>query len=389
MRVLIVHNTYQQPGGEDAVAQAEGDMLSARGHEVARFGRHNDEIHDTSGISLALQTLWSRQSARRLAGVLESFRPDVMHVHNTFPLLSPSIYWAAAAARVPVVQTLHNFRLLCPQAMLLRNGKICEDCVGQLPWRGAARGCYRGSRPQSSVIAGMLSLHRALGTWRNKVARYIALNDFCRKKFIAGGLPKEHIVVKPNFVDMPAPMEQDRAGFLFVGRLSPEKGVTLLTEASAAQPGVRVRVAGSGPQAKLLEGARPAIHALGALPAGDVRAEMMRASALLMPSIWYENFPRTLVEAYACGLPVIASRLGALAELVEDGVTGLLFRAGDAQDLTRAMRWAMANPAEMARMGRNARARYEAEFTVERNHRQLVSIYEEAIASTSRQERAS
>lgn len=389
MRVLIVHNAYQQPGGEDAVAQAEGDMLSSRGHEVARFGRHNDEIRDTSSVSLALQTLWSHQSARKLAGVLESFRPDVMHVHNTFPLLSPSTYWAAAAARVPVVQTLHNFRLLCPQAMLLRDGKICEDCVGRSPWRGAARGCYRGSRAQSSVIAGMLSLHRALGTWRNKVARYIALNDFCRMKFIAGGLPKERIVVKPNFVDIPAPQERDRAGFLFVGRLSPEKGVGLLVEAAAAQPGVCVRVAGNGPQADLLERARPTVQALGALPADAVRAEMLRASALVMPSIWYENFPRTLVEAYACGLPVIASRLGALPELVEDGVTGLLFRAGDARDLARAMRWATANPAEMARMGRNARARYDAEFTVEHNLRQLVEIYEEAIASTLRERRAS
>lgn len=384
MRVLIVHNAYQQRGGEDAVVQAESDLLNSRGHEVTLFGRHNDDASRMPRASLALETLWSRPAARELERTLRAFAPHVVHVHNTFPLVSPSIYWAAAAARVPVVQTLHNFRLLCPQAMFLRDGKVCEDCLGRLPWRGAMHGCYRDSRAQSTVLASMLTLHRALGTWRHKVTRYIALNEFCRNKFIEGGLPHERIVVKPNFVDLPAPALHDRNGFLFVGRLSVEKGVAVLAAAIAAQPEACVRVAGTGPDAYVLRAAHPKVEALGALAPEAVHDEMTRALALVLPSIWYENFPRTLVEAYACGLPVIASRLGALPELVDDGVTGLLVRPADAQDLARAMRWAMENPAEMARMGRNARARYEARFTGEHNHRQLTAIYEAAIGSAAR-----
>jgi glycosyltransferase involved in cell wall biosynthesis len=377
MRVLIIHNAYQQRGGEDAVVQAESELLTSRGHEVRHFTRHNDQIDSMPRADLAMQTVWSRPSAQALARELLAFSPDVVHLHNTFPLISPSAYWACAAAAVPLVQTLHNFRLLCPQAMFLRDGRVCEDCLGRVPWRGAVRGCYRGSRAQSAVVVGMLALHRGLGTWRNKVTRYIALNEFCRRKFIEGGLPAERIVVKPNFVDEPAPPLRDRFGFLFVGRLSEEKGVRTLMDASRQLPGVSVRVAGNGPEAPLLDGV-PGVARLGPLAADAVRQEMCAAIALVLPSICYEQFPRTLVEAYACGLPVIASG-NALAELVEDGVTGLLFTAGNALELATKMQWAQAHPQQMAEMGRRARARYEAEYTAERNYEQLMKIYEDAI----------
>ena len=290
-----------------------------------------------------------------------------------------ALYWAASSAGVPVVQTLHNFRLLCPQAMFLRDGKVCEDCLGKVPWRGAVRGCYRGSKAQSSVLASMVTLHRALGTWQNKVTRYIALNDFCRNKFIEGGLPADRIVVKPNFVDFDAPAVAARSGFLFVGRLSAEKGVDVLVEAIRVLDGAKMRVAGTGPESGLLPGVA-GLEALGALAGEAVRVEMSQAMALVLPSIWYENFPRTLVEAFGCGLPVIASRIGALAELVQDGITGLLFEPGNARDLSDKMRWAQAYPAQMAKMGRNARALYEAEFTAERNYAQLMQIYKDAVA---------
>ena len=379
MRVLIAHNTYQQRGGEDSVVEAEVALLRAHGHEVAVYCRSNGDIAAMPKASAALQTLWSQQTSRELTALIQSFQPDIIHVHNTFPLMSPSLYWAANRARVPVVQTLHNFRLLCPQAMFLRNGKVCEDCLGKLPWRGAVRGCYRGTKAQSTVLAGMVTLHRALGTWQNKVTRYIALNEFCRNKFIEGGLPADRIVVKPNFVDFDAPAAGARAGFLFVGRLSAEKGVDVLVNAARAVSGAEARVAGTGPEAALLAGV-PGVQALGALGGDAVRAEMSQAMALVLPSIWYENFPRTLVEAFGCGLPVIASRIGALAELVQDGVTGLLFDPGNAQDLADKMRWAQAHPEQMAVMGRNARALYEAEFTAERNYVQLLNIYNDAIA---------
>jgi len=378
LKVLIIHNAYQQRGGEDTVVEAEFDLLSSHGVNVKLFSKHNDVIAQLSKVQIAARTVWAADSAREFEAMLLQAKPDVVHVHNTFPLISPAVYWVAHKHKVPVVQTLHNFRLHCPQAMYLRDGKVCEDCMGHIPWRGVLHGCYRGSRVQTAVLAGMVSWHRAIHTWDTKVTRYIALNEFCRNKFIEGGLPPERMVVKPNFVDFPAPEACTRDGFLFVGRLSSEKGVDVLVQAFGMLAGASLRVAGTGPEANLLQGVA-GLTALGALPGERVRQQMAGSLALVLPSIWYENFPRTLVEAFGCGLPVIASRIGALAELVQDGVTGLLFEPGNAQDLTEKMHWAMQHPDEMAQMGRNARAKYEAEFTAERNYQQLMAIYAEAI----------
>ena len=377
-RVLIVHDYYQQKGGEDSVVESEAGLLASNGHAVERFTRHNDEIRTMPRVAVALETCWSGKSARCIESVIDAFKPDVIHAHNTFPLISPSIYWAAERASVPVVQTLHNFRLLCPQAMFLRRGRVCEDCLGHVPWRGALHACYRGSRAESAVVAGMLTLHRALGTYRTKVSRFIALNEFCRRKFVEGGLPADRIVVKPNFVGFPMPQSLRRGGFLFVGRLSAEKGLRVLVSAVRQSGGAVARVAGVGPESALLEGV-PGIRVLGGLSGDAVRAEMSGAIALLLPSVWYENFPRTVVEAFGCGLPVIASRIGALADLVEEGVTGLQFEPGNAQEMAAKMRWAQAHPGEMAAMGRNARALYEERFTPERNYRQLTAIYRDVI----------
>jgi glycosyltransferase involved in cell wall biosynthesis len=385
MKILVVHNAYQHRGGEDSVIDAEISLLRAHGHEVAIYSRHNDEVAERPKVSTAIQTLWSSRTTHDLAGLIQDFQPAVIHVHNTLPLVSPSIYWGAARARVPVVQTLHNFRLMCLSALYLREGRVCEDCVGNLPWLGVMRKCYRGSMAASAVLAGMLTLHRGFGTYRNKVTRYIALNDFCRNKFIEGGLPADRVVVKPNFVDWDtnpkSPLSQGPRSnaLLFVGRLSQEKGISVLMQAAGLLGEVAgLRVAGSGPEEHLVDGVR-GVTPLGPLTGDEVRSEMERALALVMPSIWYENFPRTLVEAFACGLPVIASRLGAMAELVVDGETGLLFEPGNPQDLADKMAWAQANPDKMAEMGRNAWRKYEAEFTAARNYEQLMAIYEEAI----------
>jgi glycosyltransferase involved in cell wall biosynthesis len=378
VKIIVAHNSYQNKGGEDSVMEAELALLLERGHSVELFHRHNDAIHQMSGSSAALQAVWSMPVAKDFEALLRSFKPDVVHVHNTFPLISPAIYWVAGRLGVPIVQTLHNFRLLCPQAMFLRDGKVCEDCLGKVPWRGAAHGCYRNSKLQSTVLASMLTLHRALGTYHEKITRYIALNQFCRNKFIEGGLPSERIVIKPNFVDFEAPVSVARDGFLFVGRLSVEKGIDVLAQAAKASVNTRIRVAGTGPESRLLVSV-PGITALGALSIDSVRSEMSQAMALVLPSIWYENFPRTLVEAYACGLPVIASRIGALADLVTDGVTGLLFDPGNPPELAKKLLWAQQHPAEMAQMGCKSRAKYEAEFTAERNYQQLMAIYADAI----------
>jgi glycosyltransferase involved in cell wall biosynthesis len=380
VRVLVAHNAYQQRGGEDAVVESEVALLRAAGHEVREYRRHNDELASTRLAGAAAGTVWSRRTHTEVSALLARWPADIVHVHNTFPLISPSLHWAANAVRVPLVQTLHNFRLLCPQAMLLRDGRVCQECVGRAPLPAVRHACYRGSRAQTGVLAAMLVLHRGLGTWQRKVQRYVALNTFCRDAFVRGGLPASRIAVKPNFVDAQGRQPAfERRGLLFVGRLSPEKGIGVLAQASAALAAGSVEVAGEGPLLDAVHAA-PGLKSLGALKPDAVARAMGGALALVMPSLWFENFPRTLVEAYAAGLPVIASRLGAMAELVEDGVTGLLAEPGDTQDWAAKMRWALEHPVEMARMGDAARARYDALYTPRRNLAQLLDIYQQAVA---------
>ena len=383
LKVLVVHNAYQQHGGEDGVVAAEIALLKSAGHEVLEYFRHNDDIKQMGGVQLVKDTLWSCRTTKDFTALILQHKPDVIHAHNTFPLISPSIYWAAKRAGIPIVQTLHNFRFLCPQAMFLRNGKVCEDCLGKMPWRGIAHKCYRDSLSHSAVLAAQITLHQSLGTYRNKVTRYIALNDFCRNKFIEGGLPADKILVKPNFIDSPdMPDWHSRQGGLFVGRLSKEKGLDVLASAVKMLPSNPVKVIGGGELDKFANSEFGDSY-LGFQPLGSILMSMRHAAYLLLPSIWYENFPRTIVEAFACGLPVIASRIGALADIVVDGKTGLLFEAGNAEDLAKKIAWAEAHPTEMIKMGKNARAEYDAKFTPQTNYLILKAIYLEAISANS------
>ena len=380
-RVLLIHNAYQHRGGEDTVVEAETALLMQHGVDVAVYQRHNDELDALPRWQAAAQALWSRRTVAEVSDQIAHFKPDVVHVHNTFPLVSPSVYWAATRAGVATVATLHNFRLLCPQAMLLRDGQVCRQCVGHVPWPAIQHRCYRGSVAQSAVAAAVLQGHRWLGTWSGKVGRYIALTDYARELFIAGGLPPAKVVVKPNFIDLPdTAVNTLRHGLLFVGRLSAEKGVQVLAEVAGRGPLAEpLSVQGDGPARAALEHL-PGVHLLGQASLAGVVAQMRAARALVLPSICIENFPRTLVEAMACALPVIASRLGAMATLVDHGRTGLLFSPGDAADLRAKLDWAMAHPEAMAVMGRTARAVYEQKFQGETNLRQLLAIYESARA---------
>ncbi len=384
MKILVAHNAYQQRGGEDSVVDDEVALLRARGAEVELFHASNDDIGGMGRLELLGRTLWSQPAAAEMRRLCERFCPDVVHVHNSFPLLSPSIHWAAQEAGVPVVQTLHNFRLVCPQAMLLREGRVCEDCVGRVPWRGAARGCYRGSVAQSSVLAGMLTLHRAKGTWQRRVNRFIVLNEAYRSRFVAAGFPAERFVVKQNFVDLPEPQDTSRAGLLAVGRLSEEKGWPTIAQASALS-GVPIDVVGRGPLEEVLR-ASAGLTLHGALPLQEVYARMCSASAQVVASVWLEGGPRTLIEGMACGLPAICSAMEPMMEIVQDGVTGLAFPPGDAQALAQRLTWAQEHPEAMLTMGRAARQVYEARYTADRNHAQLMSIYQSAIEEGPRRD---
>lgn len=385
MRILVAHNGYQHRGGEDAVVEAEIALLRAYGHEVELYGLNNDMLNQMSHTAAAMSAIWSQRSANAVDRLCRDFSPDVIHVHNTFPLISPSLYWVAARHKTPVVQTLHNFRLLCPQAILLRDGKVCEACVGKLPWRAVAHKCYRGSALQSAVSACMLATHRAIGTYRSRVTRYIALNRFAHDKYIAGGLPADRLRIKPNFVVSHAKPQWDRrGGGLYVGRLAKEKGLDVLCAAAQAAGAAHIEIIGDGPLAALARESFGARY-LGYRPLAEIMERMGRASFLVLPSVCYENSPRAIVEAFSCGLPVIASRLGSLVDLVEDGVTGLLFKSGDAHDLAGKIAWAHSHAEEMARMGRAARLEYERQYTPHRNYELLVNIYDDAITSLHRQ----
>lgn len=388
MRILQLHNRYQIVGGEEGVVQAEQTLLRDRGHTVDLLEVSNDDLSTPwSKVLAAPQAIYSWAAKRRLIRHLEQFQPDVVHVHNFFPLLSPSIYDACHDRGIPVIQTLHNYRLICPKAMLFRDGQICEVCVGRsVATPGIRSGCYRGSQLQTAIVAAMLSWHHWRQTWHDRVTGYIALTHFQRQKLIQGGLPGDRIYVKPNFVFVPPHPPLERQAYaLFVGRLAEEKGISLLIEAYQQHPiELPLKIVGDGPLRDRLQaqveqaqlGDR--IEFLGRQNKDTVLQLMRQAQVLVFPSIWYEGFPLTISEAFACGLPVIVPQLGSMAEIVHPGQTGLHFIPRDADDLANQLHWASTHPAELATLGKQARQQYEALYTPEANYDQLMAIYQQA-----------
>lgn len=394
MKILLVHNVYQQPGGEDVVFEQERQLLSSFGHEVLTYVRSNHENEGSSlidRIGLAKRTVWASDTRQEFAALLRRERPDVVHVHNTFMRISPSIYSACREARVPVVQTLHNYRLVCPAAILYRDGHPCEDCLEHSLWQGVRHGCYRDSRAATGAVALMLAAHRTARTWTRNVDRYITLTDFARRKFIDAGLPAGKISVKPNFVARDPGRRKDRGSYaLFVGRLSPEKGLATLLSAWEKLPQqIPLSIVGDGPMRPGLE-ERSASRSLsavcfrGRLPHEQIVGAIHGARFLIFPSQWYEGFPMTIAESFACGVPVICSRLGAMREIVEDGRTGLHYTPGDPEDLAKKVQWAWDHPEELERMGEAARKEYETKYTAEKNYPQLMEIYQQAISRDDR-----
>lgn len=389
MKILIVHNPYQQRGGEDVVFEQECRMLQQAGHEVITYVRSNDEISNYRGLQqlrLITQTVWARDSHREFAALLKREKPAVVHVHNTFIMISPSIFSACEQAGIPVVHTLHNYRLLCPVGTFFRNGQVCEDCATNSLWAGVQHGCYHNSRGTTAVIAGMIAVHRGLHTWTQPRHFYIALTQFTRRKFVEFGLPGERIFVKPNFVDPDPGTSGEKDGFaVFVGRLSPEKRVmTLLAAWERAKSRFPLMILGGGPDRLELEEIAwqrglSGIQFRGQIPRSEVIATIRKARFLVFSSEWYENFPVTIAEAFACGTPVICSRLGAMEEIVSDGRTGLHFAAGNAEDLAQKMDWAWTHSEEINAMGREARREYESKYTAEINYKLLSEIYNRVI----------
>ena len=384
MRILLVHNYYQQRGGEDVVVEQELALLRQKGHSAELFSVHNDAIqgwqHKAATAALVVYNPWAKAA---LAARLREFRPDVVHVHNFFPRLSPSIFDACREAGTPSVMTLHNFRILCPTSILFHDGEIREDSLNSSAGWALSERVYKSSLFATAPLVAMVDFHKWAGTWKRKVDRFIALSEFAKAKFVEGGLAPDSIVVKPNAVTDPiagAMPAASRYGALYVGRLSEEKGIATLL---SAWQGVDypLRIVGDGPLMEDCEAAQSKnVRCLGRLNREQVGAEMRRAAFLVLPSTCYEMFPMTLVEAYANGLPVLSSNLGGLRSLLEQGATGLGFAPGEPADLQAKVRWAIEHPVRMAAMGANARAKYEASYTADQNYATLMQIYERALA---------
>ena len=343
-------------------------------------------------MELAARTIWNPSAYRALRALVREERPQIVHFHNTFPLMSPAAYYAARAEGAGVVQTLHNFRLTCANALLYRDGTVCEDCLTKFsPWPSIARKCYRDSRAASAALTAMLAAHRALGTWRYAIDVYVALTEFGRRKFVAAGLPAERIVVKPNFVEPdPGPGPGGGGYGVFVGRLSMEKGVETLLDAWRHLDGeVPLRVVGDGPMAARVKDAvarDPAIQWMGSLPLDAVYQVIGAAEFVVLPSKCFENFPRVIAEAFARGTPVIASRMGAMEQIVDEGRTGVLFAPGDAIDLALKTRQLHSDYSALAKMRRAARAEFERCFHSAANHEALMAVYERCLPMGARTE---
>lgn len=384
----MAHNHYRESGGEDQSFQAERELLRSHGHVVEVYIRDNHEIQESrliQKLQLARNTIWANDSFHDVRSIIRAKKPNLAHFQNTFPLISPSVYAACKQEGIPVIQSLRNYRLLCANALFSRNDRPCEDCLGKvIPWPGVLHACYRESHTQSAVVAGMLAYHRWIGTWDTQVDLYIVLSEFSRKKFIEGGLPPERLIVKPNFaVDRGGSSEREDY-VVFIGRLSKEKGLFTLLNAWRDLRNIPLIIIGTGPLYQqlyeMIENENlDNIKMVGQLANADAIEIIKRARFLVFPTELYETFGRVIVEAYCAGLPVVASRIGAVAELVRDSETGLQFTPGDAAELAAKVRWLWNHPEESKHIGRNARKDYEQKYTPERNYQMLMDIYRRAL----------
>jgi glycosyltransferase involved in cell wall biosynthesis len=395
MRILQVHNKYRPGwGGEETVVALEADLLRSHGHEVEQVFACTKELDGASAFRLftaGLGTVWSLRGYSTIKKAIARFSPDVIHVHNTFPLLSPSVFWAANRAGVPVVQTLHNYRLTCAGSLLLREDRPCEECVGQFPWPGLRHRCNGSSLPRTAAVTAMNVIHDWLGTYRAKVNAYILLTAFSKGIMARAGLPEERMHVKPNFSPATVRLTSPRiCRVVFVGSIARFKGAHLLLEAwSRIAPAAhQLHMIGDGPDRAELEqsyAARSNIVWHGNVPRERVLDLIAASRWLVLPSLAYENFPMSVLEALSTGTPVIVPNRGAFASMVSDGVEGLHFSAGDATSLATALQSALnSNEAAWINWSANARARHLSEYMDCSNYAQLMSIYEQAAETLQR-----
>jgi glycosyltransferase involved in cell wall biosynthesis len=380
LRILVLHSSYLSGAvsGENRVVEDEIRLLRERGHDVVAWtpsptGGKGGWVSVQQGI----QAVWSAEAGRELRGFIGKLRPHVIHAHNLFPMLSPAIIRAANRESVPFVLTLHNYRLMCLPATFFRNGRPCEDCLGRVPWPGVVHRCFRGAAG-SATLASSITLHRTLGTFEG-ITLFLAVSRFMLEKHVQAGISPQRIVHKPNFAWPTARRSGSGRHFLYLGRLSREKGVRTLARAWRSVDAPLV-VAGDGELRPELERTSPStVEFLGPVDHAKALDLVKSARALILPSLWYEGAPRSIAEAYAAGVPVIASRIGSIPEFVEDGRSGCLVSPGDSGSLAEAA-GALRDDDRCAELGEGAHGLWRERFTPERGVLELESAYETAIA---------
>jgi glycosyltransferase involved in cell wall biosynthesis len=380
MKILVIHNYYKVAGGEDAVMRNEIELLKKNNEQVMEYKVNNTLITSFwQKVRVMLNTVYSFSQYKLIKRILSETSPDLVHVHNYFPLISPAVFYACKKMNIPVVHTLHNYRAVCPTALLMYGGEICEKSLQGSAWWAVTKRVYRNSFIGSFTLTIMVEIHKKIGTWQVKVDRFIALTEFARNKYAAAGWPERKITVKANFTEDFYDQKLqlvNRGGYaLFIGRLSEEKGINTLFTAWK-DISFLINVIGEGDVDEPVE---TSIKLLGRKAKEDVISLIKSSRFIVVPSICYEGFPMAIVEAFSCGTPVICSRIGSMEEIVNDGVTGLHFEAGNSADLVEKVKWMVEHPDEARQMGENARNEYLAKYTPQKNYEILMDIYQQAI----------
>jgi len=385
MKILLIHNQYQHRGGEDTVFESEQKLLSKMGETVDTLLFNNDNIDSTiNKIKFGLYSFYNPSSSSLLEEKINSFNPDIVHIHNFFPIASPSIFYVANKKNIPVVMTLHNYRLICPNAMFFREGRVCENCISKsFSLDGVMYGCYRDSKLQTLFLATMTWLHKKNGTWKNRIDKYIALTDFAKNKFLNSSLNLNDfkIEIKPNFVvDYGFELEKEEY-CLFVGRLSKEKGIDILLNAFQ-NSSRKLQIIGSGPMLETVEEYSKKydnIEYLGFQSIDFIIGKLKKAKALIFTSIWFEGMPMTILESFSTGTPVICGDIGGPAEIVANEINGLVYKAGDSLKLQEKIEKLYTQPELYTTLSQNARMEFEEKYSEEKNYIQLVNIYKKVI----------
>ena len=386
MRILLVHDFYQQYGGEDAVALAERQLLQQHGDHVVFYTRHNDEINAynfTNKLALFAQTIYSLRTREEITTVVREFDPDVAFIHNVYPLISPSVYHVLRSLNVPTVQVAHDFRPFCPNGWFYSQGRLCERCRSGNYLHGLRFRCYRNSFALTALYSLSCGLNR-LARMTDKIDAFICLTEFYKRKLLEAGIPEEKLFIRPSFIDassiQPAADVNADHHALYLGRLSAEKGIWTVVRAFEQLPEVSLVIVGTGPLEREISTYVTAkelgnIRLVG-FRSGQEKWQLLRSSAfVIVPSECYENFPVVVLEAYTAGKPVVASDLGGLPYIVDDGRSGLLFESGNVEDLVGKIRHLARAPSEAASMGNYARQLVEAKYGPEQSYRTLMGIF--------------